>query len=374
MVRAFVGAVLLVQALLLAPVVQAEELHPPRTFEIVRETSPSADESRYLITIKPGGTLWEVAATALPLVVLDQGGQAALGVVEEAFRSTFPGASTAAVRIGDRFALVVPSGTFVTRELADLGDRHLYVSFDGDRLEVFPPDSVLSYRLVRASEPGVALVRLQSGQHVDVLDVARRVFGEERPDFLQVRTIQEALQSRAVALRIDLQRRQLDELRRYRSRAVSREPGPEGRTIYRFHPNDVEVPFVVVEDGVGEEIDPSRFPHIVRIAYYRDGRVVKWVLTRPGDHLVTLQRPDNARWSSILPEWERWKPGRPEALEPFPPALDEHGNLLPERLLVLVFEPEAPKGSASATVECLGLPLAIVLVGATLASARRSAR
>src|SRR3712207_7372059 len=58
------------------------------------------------------------------------------------------------------------------------------------------------------------------------------------------------------------------------------EPAEDGLTRYVFDPEDPEIPFVAVEDAIGDEWDAANFPRIARNEYYRDGTVKRYLLTQ----------------------------------------------------------------------------------------------
>src|SRR5581483_2608838 len=76
------------------------------------EASPGTD--RYEFQVRPGATLWDVAHEALPGVVLEDGDQRAVDLIQTAFQDANPGRGPNDVRLGDTFVLEVPAGTFVT--------------------------------------------------------------------------------------------------------------------------------------------------------------------------------------------------------------------------------------------------------------------
>ncbi len=373
-----VVAAALVAALLLAALLAA----PARAEDLAKVRALGADEARhvdrYRVTIGPGATLWDIAQTYLPLIALDQGDQQAYQLVLAGFQQQFPGRSPAALQPGDEFSLEVPSGTFVTQTITR--DQHaiVYRSFLGDELTYYPRDPALLYRLIRHDAPGKAEVRL-SAQEGSPVDFARAIYEVDAPDFIQVRTVRAALQDRNQRVLVDLEHKYLDEFRNYRDRAKQVRNGEEGRKVYLFDPGDLDVPFVQVEDGIGDENDPANFPHLLRVAWYRNGIVERYVLTEPGDTVSEWTAPDAEVWKQVLPSVKGWKEGKVQSLPPFPSPLTDDGQLIPGRIMVIRFAPEGepsagvagirttrrPAG-ASSGLSCAATPGLVILAGLAL--------
>ena len=331
---------------------------------------PERGVDRYQLSIGAGGSFWEVGVNHLPLVALEEGDLKAVEQVEQAWRARYPDRAPGELRPGDSFVLEVPAGSFVSRGFSRQGDRLVYESFAGDQLTTFPRDPVIQYRLRRADDPDRAEVLIHGGP-ASAVDEAKRVYDVDTPDFLQVRTVRGALQERTTKLTVDLSRKYLDDFRLYRDRAVRVEDLPDRLKAYTFSRDDADIPFVRVDDGVGDETDPGSFPRLFRVAYYRDGTVRRYLVTESGDGLGTLVRPDSAAWNKVLPAWQEWQQGQAEALPPFTPALNAAGVLLPGRILVVAFRPRIVQPSPQPTrtgsgsgADCLGLPLALLLAGA----------
>jgi len=335
----------------------------PRTYEAEPlETDAAEGVERYTFRVRPGATLWDIATEALPRTALEEGPARALELVEAAFKQTYPERSANDVRLDDAFVLEVPAGTFVTASLvsADRGRTIEYTSFQGDRLIEYRADPAVIYRLVPAAEPWRVRVLLRAGTSLPAVEVARRAYETATPDFLQVRTIRAVLSETPPVIYVDTRHPYLDQFRNYRDRAVAVEPQEDGLQLYRFDPADEEVPFLAVEDAIGDEWDAANFPAVARREFYRDGTVKQYFLTQPGDILSLLSRPDNRRWATLLPDWTAWTEGEPERLPPFAPAVTEAGALLPGRLLVLVHRPRRVE-RAGTGVECLGIPLGLAI-------------
>ena len=368
------AALLVIVAILLSPTLAAAQ----DTHEIASlGTDPARGVDRYQITIGPGGSLWDVGFNRLPLVALEQGEQRIVELVEQAFRAQYPDRGPNEVRVGDSFVLEVQAGTFVARTIDRQADRVVFESFGEDQVTTFPRDPVIAYRLRRKADPDHAEVLINGGQ-ADAYVEAMRVYDVDPPDFLQIRTVRGALMERQAKLTIDLTKKYLDEFRVFRDRASRVEDTPQGLKAYSFDRDEADIPFVRVEDGVGNETDPGNFPRVFRVAYYRDGTIRRYIVTESGDSLGSLARPDNEPWSRILPQYQEWLPGQAETLQPFSPAISSAGALLPGRILVLTHRPRIaqpsprPTGSTSgAGADCLGLPLGLLLAGgAWLAKAR----
>ena len=333
----------------------------PRSYEAEPDqgaVAPGVDH--YIVQVRPGATLWDIATEALPGIVLEEGNARALELVEASFRQAFPDRAANLVRLGDTFALEVPAGTFVTASVtsADRGRTIEYTSFQGDTLTQYTADPALVYRWLRAADPNRARVMLRAGTSVPSVQIARRVYQIDAPDFLQVRWVRGALGETPPILEVNLQYPYLDQFRNFRDQAAAVEPGEEGLQTYIFDPADEAIPFLLVEDAIGDEWDPANFPRIARREFYRDGTVRRYVLTQPGDLLSVLVKPDNKRWASLTPAWSAWTDGEVQRLPPFAPAVNETGSLLPGRLLVLQHEPKPNTGKG---VECLGVPVGLAL-------------
>ena len=327
---------------------------------------------RYEVTLRSGATLWDVANTFLPLEGLDRGDAAAYGLVLDSFQRAFPGGTPGSLRPDESFALDVPLETFVTESYAKDGAAVVYRSFKGDQLTYYPRPAGVIYRLVRQAEPTNMLVSL-NGESRSPLELAREIYQVDKPDFLQLREVKAALGEKNPRLTVDPSRRYLDDFRNYRERATEVEQRDE-ITIYTFAFDDVDNPFVRVEDAVGDEADPGLFPRDFRLAYYRDGTVRTYTVTEPGDTLGPLARPDVSTWQVILPTVREWQTGSIEPVGAFSPAVNPNGQLLPGRLLALTFRPKvtgpapvdpAASASGAAGLSCLGVPLAVILAVAT---------
>jgi len=337
---------------------------------------------RYQIMLGPGASLWELGFNRLPLVAIEQGDQKVVELIEQSFRTEYPDRGPQLVRPGDSFVLEVPSGTFVSKTVnRGQPDRVMFESFAGDQLTTFPKDPVVQYRLRRASDLNQVEVLIQGGQ-TDAVEAAKKVYDVPDPDFLQVRTIRGALTERMARLTVDPNRRYLDEFRSLRTKAIRTEDTPLGLKAYYFDPQDQDVPFVRVDDNVGDQTDPATFTRIFRIAYYRDGTIRKYLITEAGDSTGALAKPDSEMWHQTFPTWKEWLPGQAEALAPFAPAIASSGSLQPGRILVLAFRPRVappattrPAADAQGSgINCAGLPIGMVLLGGVLVSRTRRPR
>lgn len=340
-------------------------------------TDPERGVDRYRVELRDGASFWEIGVNRLPLIALEQGDLKAVELIEQAWRSQYPDRSSNEPRPNDSFVLEVPSGAFVSRTYARQEDRFAYESFARDRLATFPRDSHVAYRLQRAETPDRAEVQINGGP-ANPVDEAKRVYDVEAPDFLQVRSLRAALQERTTKLTVDLSRKYLDEFRNVRERAVRVDDLPDGLRAYAFDRVAADIPFVRVEDGIGDETDPTSFPRLFRVAYYRDGTVRRYHVTENGDSLGNLTRPDNEAWARALPAHQEWSAGQPESLSPFTPAISSAGALLPGRILVVAFRPRTVQAtprptrtaSGSSGLDCAGLPLGLLLAAGAVIGRR----
>jgi hypothetical protein len=333
------------------------------------ERGASGQVDKYQITLRPGAALWDVATTYLPLISLEQGDEKAYQLVLQSYQQAYPNRKPGVVQPEDSFTLEVPTATFVTEELAREGNAIAYRSFLGDQLTVYPRHPSLSFRLVRKESPDKAEIGL-TGEASSAADLAREVYQVDPPDFVQVRTVRAALNDGSNRVTADLNRKYLDDFRNYRERAASVKDGERGMKVYTFAANEPDLPYVQVEDAVGEQNDPGAFPREFRIAYLRDGTVRRYFVTEPGDSFAALSRPDAARWQKVLPTVREWQTGAIESLPPFLPPVNQAGTLTPNRILVLSFAPKTTQPADAASrrtvgegLTCLGLPLALVLAG-----------
>jgi hypothetical protein len=338
-----------------------------------RDESQTID--RYQFVIRPGSRMWDLAVNSLPLLGFEESDQKAFDTVEQSYKKRFPDRGVAAIQPGDTFTLEVPAGTFVTKELNRQPDGFEYVSFAGDRLYYYPNEPAVVYRLIRKDQESRAELLL-SGVSADPLVVARRIYGIDAPDFLQVRAIRAAINDRQARVTVDLARPYLDEFRNFRDRATRIETGESGLKAYIF-PNDPEIPFVRVDDALGDETDPAKFPRFFRSMYYRDGTIKRYYITESGDSVASLGKPLSEEWTKILPAFQEWQPGQAEALPPFTSPVNQSGQILPGRIVIISHRPKAEqvrggstnRGVAGAT-DCFGIPL--VLLGAAGAVLRMS--
>ncbi len=376
----WLATVLAIWGVLLAASGQVAHVWAEETYEITPlGTDPARHVDRYQITLGPGASLWELGFNRLPLVAIEQGDAKVVEIVEQSFRAQYPDRGPQLVKPGDSFVLEVPAGSFVSKTVTRQPDRVIFDSYAGDQLTTFPKDPVVQYRLRRADAADKVEVAIQGGQ-ADPVEEAKKVYDVPQPDFLQVRQVRGALQERSSKLTVDVNRRYLDDFRAVRDRAARVEDSPSGLRIYFFKPDDPDVPFVRVDDGLGDQTDPANFPRTFRIAYYRDGTVRKYIITEPGDSTGALGQPDSEIWRRTLTNYQEWLPGQAEALPPFAPAISNAGSLQPGRILVLAFRPRttppSPRPAGAATgkgsgVDCLGVPLGMVLLGGVLALHRR---
>lgn len=341
-------------------------------------TDPARNVDRYQITLGPGASLWEVGFNRLPLIAIEQGDSKVVEIVEQSFRAQYPDRGPELVKPGDSFPMEVPAGTFVSKTIDKQPDRVIFESYAGDQLTTFPKDPTVLYRLRHADSPDRVEVSIQGGQ-ADAVEEAKKIYDVPEPDFVQVRQVRGALQERAAKLTVDVNRKYLDDFRAVRDRADRVEDSPGGPRAYFFKPEDTDIPFVRVDDAVGDQTDPANFPRMFRIAYYRDGTVRKYIITEPGDSIGALGQPDNEMWRRTLTNYQEWLPGQAEALAPFAPAISNAGSLQPGRILVLAFRPRttppSPRPAGAATgkgsgLDCLGVPLGLILIGGVLATRR----
>ena len=349
--------------LLAAQPVELQQLSP----------EPGDQLDRYRVTLRKGGTLWNVASDYLPLVSLDDSEAKAYQLVVEGFRKAYPDRQLNDVKPDDSFTLEVPPGTFVSREVGREQDAYVYQSFAGDRLIHYPKHPTLVYRLIRHGAPDRAEVKL-TGEARSALALAREIYQVDEPDFLHVRMVRGALNDRDARVLVDVNRKYLDDFRNYRARAIGVEEGDLGMTVYSFAADDQNNPYLRVEDAIGDEVDPAAFPRELRLAFQRDGIVRRYLITESGDSVAQLNQPDPERWRKVLPEFKEWEAGTVEPLPPFTPAVNEAGQLIPGRILVLRFAPKvaapataatsaSPAPASNAGLTCLGVPLAVVLSG-----------
>jgi hypothetical protein len=369
---ALLAFALLIAASLRNPAVAAAQAPAPYEISPIG-TDAGRRVDRYQITLGPGASLWDLGFNRLPLVAIEQGDQKVVELIEQSFRNEYPDRGPQLVRPGDSFVLEVPTGTFVSKGINRQGDKVTFDSFAGDRLTTFPKDPVVQYRLQRATDPNQVEVLIQGGQS-DPVEEAKKIYDVPNPDFVQVRTIRGALAERTSKIMVDANRKYLDELRAVRDRATLVQDTPLGLKAYHFSKDDADIPFVRVDDSVGDLTDPATFTRIFRIAYHRDGTVRKYFITEAGDSIGALGKTDNEVWRQTLPTWQEWLPGQAETLPPFAPAIASSGALQPGRILVLAFRPRVtpasprPTGAAGGAsgLSCAGVPLGLVLLGGVL--------
>lgn len=334
---------------------------------------PARQVDRYQITLGPGASLWDLGFNRLPMVAIEQGDQKVVELIEQAFRAAYPDRGPQLVKPEDTFVLEVPTGTFISKTITRQDDRVIFESYAGDQLTTFPRDTVVLYRLRRATAPDQIEVQIQGAQ-TDAVEEAKKIYDVPDPDFLQVRTVRGALMERTAKLTIDANRRYLDDFRAVRDRATRVEDTLEGLKAYHFDPNDQNIPYLRVDDNVANLTDPANFTRIFRIAYHRDGTVRKYIITEAGDAVGALGRPESEVWRRTLTLWQEWLPGQAEALPPFAPAIASSGSLQPGRILVLAFRPRvtsaSPRPAGGSTqgsgVSCAGIPLGLMLLGGVL--------
>lgn len=330
-----------------------------------RDESQTLD--RYQFVIRVGSRLWDVAVNSLPMIGFEESDQKAFDTVEQAYKKRFPDRGAASIRPGDTFVLELPAGAFVTRQIDRTSDGYQYTAFNGDLLFYYPNEPAVVYRLIRKEQSNRAELLL-TGVAADPVAVAKMIYGIDKPDFLQIRSVRAAINDRQLRVSVDLARPYLDELRNFRDRAERSEMLDTGLKAYYF-PNDPEIPFVRADDGIGDETDPGKFPRLFRVMYYRDGTIKQFFLTESGDSAASLGRPMSEEWTKVLPSFHEWQQGQPEALPPFATPVNEKGQILPGRIVVVSHRPKAEQAKAEnqnrgigGATDCFGIPL--LLVGA----------
>ena len=203
-----------------------------------------------------------------------------------------------------------------------------------------------------AKNPSRARVLLRAGTSVPAAEVAKRVFQVDAPDFVEVRTVRGTLGENLPAIDVNLDLPDPDPFRNYRDQAISVDTDEDGMQVYRFDPDDESIPYLVVEDAIGDQAEPGDFPRCraARVLPRRHGEAVH--STQPGDLLAALVKPENKRWATLLPGWSSWTDGQAQQLKPFAPAVNEVGSLLPGRILVLLHQPKPNRGRALSAWAC----------------------
>lgn len=338
-----------------------------------RDESQTVD--RYQFVIRPGSRMWDVAINALPLVGFEESDQKAFDIVEQSYKKRYPDRGVAGMRPGDTFVLEVPAGTFVTKDIQRKPDGFEYTAFNGDVLNYYPNEPAVVYRLIRKEQANRAEMLL-TGTAADPTTVARRIYGIEKPDFIQVRAVRAAINDRQARVTVDLARPYLDEFRNFRERAERIIAGETGLKGYLF-PSDPEIPFVRVDDAIGDETDPGKFPGLFRVMYYRDGTIKRYFVTDSGDSVASLGKPLSEEWTKVLPSFQEWQPGQVESLPPFSSAQNQNGQLIPGRIAVISHRPKAEQARGASqsrnvggATDCFGIPL--LLLGAAGAVLRMS--
>ncbi len=373
--RLFPGLILalLISLLLFSGTALAQEQRADITY-LGRDETQTVD--RYQFVIRPGSRMWDIGVNSLPLIGFEESDQKAFDTVDQAYKKRFPDRGVAGMQPGDTFTLEVPAGTFVTRDINRQPDGFEYISFNGDRLYYYPNEPSVVYRLIRKDQESRAELLL-SGVSADPIVVARRIYAIDTPDFIQVRAIRAAINDRQARVTVDLARPYLDEFRNFRDRAIRIEPGETGLQAYIF-PNDPEIPFVRVDDAVGDETDPGKFTRFFRSMYYRDGTIKRYYVTESGDSVATLGKPLSEEWTKVLPAFQEWQPGQAEALPPFTAAVNQSGQILPGRIAVISHRPKAEQARGAQTnrgvggaMDCFGIPLFLLgAAGAVLRMTR----
>lgn len=335
-----------------------------------RDETQSID--RYQFVIRAGSRMWDVAINSLPVIGFEESDQKAFDLVEQAYKRRFPDRGAASIRPGDSFVVEVPVGTFVTKQVTRREQGFEYIAFNGDTLLYYPNEPAVVYRLTRADQPNRSELLL-TGAAADPMAVARRIYGVDKPDFIQLRAIRGALNDRKARVTVDLTRPYLDEFRNFRERAVKIESSAEGLRAYTF-PNDPEIPFVRVDDAIGDETDPGKFPRLFRVIYYRDGTIKRFFITEVGDSVASLGKPLSEEWTKVLPAIQAWQPGQIETLPPFSSALNDSGQVIIGRIAVVSHRPRAEQArtegqnrSVGGATDCFGIPLAMLAMAGALA-------
>ena len=299
----------------------------------------------YLVSVGWGASFFEIAVESMPLVPV----QDAVTVLMDGFQTTYPDRPPEGLKPGDVFDLYVASGTLVCSEWRQRGSAREFRSLRCDHLTIYTdPRSPVSYRLARAENPNLAEVMVNHETKLEPYELARALYGRDdpgfKPDFLQVLHANEVIERKTTLVDVDLARRHLDDFREIRE---SGEPGgksEDGLDIYWFRSGQAAQPLFRVDDGIGDGIDPSAFPPLIRVYYYKDG-VVR-VYQRAGDTMFLRDRqPRNDRWQRVFSEYrggqpapERWEVGQPEQ-DQFARQLNELG------ITVLRYRPKPARSS-----------------------------
>lgn len=318
--------------------------NPSYSISFLGRDGPNTTD-HYLVSVGWGASFFGIAVESMPLVPV----QDAVTVLMDGFQTTYPDRPPEDLKPGDVFDLYVASGTLICTEWRQRGSAREFRSLRGDRLAIYTdPRSPISYRLARAENPDLAEIMVNHETELEPYELARALYGRDdpsfKPDFLQVLHANEVIENKTTLVDVDLARRHLDDFREIRE---SGEPGgktEDGLDIYWFRSGQVAQPLFRVDDGIGDSTDPSAFPPLMRVYYYKDG-VVR-VYQRAGNTMFLRDRqPKNERWERVFSEYggsqqapERWDLGQPEQ-DQFAKRLNELG------ITVLRYRPKPARSS-----------------------------
>lgn len=309
-----------------------------------RDASQGPD--RYRLTFGFGATFFGTAVNSMPLLSAEQ----SVSILTDGYKAAFPGRPLQDVQPDDSFDFLVPLGTIVSVQWKKASDRIEYRSLRGDDLVLYTnPRSLITHRLIRTEDPVHAEVAINKETAAKSVDLARAVYGQDdpnfKPDVLQVARARKALQENQSSITVNVTRGYLDDFSEIRDKA---EPGglaQNGLQIFWFRSGQLAQPLFRVDDGIGQAVDPSGLPSLMRVYYYKDG-VVRTYQRAEDTVLLSGRQPKNDEWAQVFTQYgkvdpapSRWENGQPES----DAAAQELGQL---GIAVLRYEPkEAPKSN-----------------------------
>lgn len=274
----------------------------------------------YRVTLDWGATFFGIAVDAMPLLPAEQ----AVNILMDGYRSTFPGRPLEEVHPGDVFDFFVPPGTLVSAQWRPRGNNAAeYRSLRGDHLILYTnPLHSIKYRLTRAEDGSRAEVMVNHEVELKPNELAVTLFGRNdpnfKPDYLQIQRAKDIIEKKTAMVTVNTARTHIDDFLEIKDSGTLGGNTEQGLQIYRFESERMAQPIFRVDDGIGDEIDPAKFPSPSRVYYYKDG-VIRTYQRAQDTTLLSGRQPNNEAWAKVYREWgrldpppNRWEIGQPE--------------------------------------------------------------
>ncbi len=117
---------------------------------------------------------------------------------------------------------------------------------------------------------------------------------------------------------VDLTQRHLDDFLALKAAGQAKGTSGQGLDMYLFNSGGSAQPLFRVDDGIGDQTDPTAFTTPMRIYYYKDG-VVRVYVKSEDVAFLSGRAPQNDQWAQVYSDYGRlnpaptkWELGQPE--------------------------------------------------------------